>query len=257
MKEILNRIFPKIRKNKSIVFISLHKCATSYFSDYVLRNVTGYKLIDYLQYLYQHDQKLIPDIKKYGHIYGVIRLQEENHPRFNFVESFLAHPEFCNTRQVYFTRDPRDILVSSYYSFGFTHGISNVEDMKHYEIEKRENIRKQSLDEYVLNEAPVLRDKLLKMHNLIHGNTDCIHLKYEEMIQEFDKFFEKFIEYVPVNESIYDVFYKNTRPARDSGRDLHKRDGSIQGYQYKLRNSTVDELNFIFKDVIQYFNYQV
>ena len=70
--------YPKWLLNKdkyeSVFFYTFHKCASSLFSGYVLRNIEGLRNIDYASRLYQGREPKSIKFEKYGYIYGPIRL---------------------------------------------------------------------------------------------------------------------------------------------------------------------------------------
>ncbi len=61
-------------------------------------------------------------------------------------------------------RDPRDILVSSYYSFGFSHGFSSVQKIKDIQKERRIIIQSKTIDEYALENS----DRILTNFNTLN-----------------------------------------------------------------------------------------
>jgi hypothetical protein len=56
-------------------------------------------------------------------------------------------------KPLFMIRDPRDKLISQYYSFGFTHGISSEPSIQTSQRAIRKKITTMSLDEYGLLNA--------------------------------------------------------------------------------------------------------
>jgi len=114
---------------ESIYFFTLHKCASTLFSSFVLKNLEGLTHVDYAKDLTsgrRSPRKALP-FHDYGIIYGPIRLS--NDPE-NLISRHLIKPIYSpdfltDKRAVFFVRDPRDILVSAYYSFGYTPLVSD------------------------------------------------------------------------------------------------------------------------------------
>ena len=69
-------------------------------------------------------------------------------------------------KALFMVRDPRDVLVSQYYSFGFTHGISNEPGIRTSQNEIRQKIKTTSLDEYCLSFAKRTEEEFLKLRQL-------------------------------------------------------------------------------------------
>src|SRR5438132_10534005 len=116
---------------ESVYFYTLHKCASGLFSDYVLKNVRRLRLIDYEDRFYKGEPVCVT-FKEKGFIYGPIRVS--NGPQ-STIYSKLVEPasrtDFVRDKiAIFLIRDPRDILVSSYYSFGYTHEFSTVKEIE-------------------------------------------------------------------------------------------------------------------------------
>lgn len=243
-------------KQKSVVFISFHKCATSYFSNYVLNNVQGLNLIDFLKYLYDNKDNVKPCFKENGYVYGVLRLQNTGHPRYDFVNELLASNNFNNLKHLFWVRDPRDIIVSEYYSFKYTHGYSKIKEHKEYQDKRRNKMLEQSIDDYVLHMAPLVKDKFLKMQDLINNSSDYLLLKYEDMIVNFESFYHALSKFIPLNADFYEAFYQDTRPREQEKIDSHKRSGAFGEYASKLQPQTINILNEELSVVLDFFKYK-
>ena len=116
-----NDIHPSLKdKGKyttSIAFISLHKCATTFFQRSVLKELNELTLVDYQVYEYYHNEKITAAIKPKGYIYAVLRLYDKDHPGYKLTNKLVHIKNLQNIKTIFWVRDPRDILVSLYYSF--------------------------------------------------------------------------------------------------------------------------------------------
>lgn len=245
----------KMFKKKTIVFVSFHKCATSFFSTYILKKVNGLEHINYAGDLYNNEKNVHGKLETKTKIYGVIRILDSEHPSFEFISKFLSHPNMSKVNIIFWIRDPRDILVSMYYSFGFSHGLSNNILIKRYQEERRKKIQKMTLDEYVLHESKKIKQKFEIMKSLIERHDNHILLSYEEMINDFDSFFAKLSKVVSIGETEKEKIFKETRPSKEENVNQHKRKGSVGTYKEKLKNETVIELNNELLPILEYFNY--
>ena len=255
IKNIINKLhFPF--KKKTIVFISFHKCATSFFSSYILKQTNDMEQIDYAKLLYNNTSNINVKIEPYGKIYGVIRILDEKHPSFNVINNFLLNSDLDKVNIIFWTRDPRDILVSMYYSFGFSHGLSNDPLISKYQQERREKIQNMTLDEYVLNEAEVIIKKFEIMKKMMEEKKNYILLSYEEMINDFDSFFSKLSAVIPLDKTKKNKIFEETRPQTSENQYAHKRKGSVGSYKEKLKASTIAELNKKLFPLLIYFQYE-
>jgi len=249
----LHEKFESQSKKKSIVFISFHKCATSFFSKNVLKDIRNYNHIDYLQEMYGKPDSFYPLIVDEGFIYGVIRLQDKEHPRYEFVRNLIKKTNEVKT--IFWVRDPRDILVSMYYSFGFSHGISSEKGVAAYQENRKADIQKVTIDEYVLREVMRIENKFNYMRSLMAINNEYILLKYEDMIHNYDTFYNEFSGFIGGEINMYHDLYDNTRPRKSEDINSHKRSGMVGGYRDKLKPETIECLNNCLTDVLQNFGY--
>ena len=244
--------------NRSILFLSFHKCATSYFSSTLLRNIPGYTLIDYATRTYLDEKNTVPSVsfEPFGHIYGVVRILERDHPNFRLIHTLLERPELSEFDILCWTRDPRDILVSMYYSFGFTHTYSPNPRIRAYQEKRRNRIQSLSLDDYVLEASFSLQEKFLTMHKVMQRYPHAVHFRYEDMITSFDTFFTEFQKVLPVPTSFKETFREATRPRSSENTVSHKRSGNVGEYRRKLSKETIRELDRRFAPIFDIFGYK-
>lgn len=248
----------ELRSDKqSIAFISFHKCATSFFSSKVFKKLNSHTQIDYLQLMYSQENLYYPMIIEKGILYGVLRLQDEDHPRYDFVQNFLNQKKFHQLKHIFWIRDPRDILVSMYYSFGHSHGYAKNLNFRLYQEEQRNKIKAQSLDEFALKEAHNLNKKFLHMNRLVTQSSENILLRYEDMVLDFDNFFNELNEFLEIDKGFYNEFKRATRPNEIIQEDRHKRSGGVGGYKDFLKPETVNKINDILHDILLIFNYKI
>jgi len=246
------------KKNKceSVYFFTFHKCASSLFSNYVLRNVNGLILKDYAKIIYKRGDHNIR-FNKTGYIYGPLRLSANTKsPVYKKLIAPVSKSDFLsNKKAIFFIRDPRDILVSAYYSFGYTHGLSHVKQIRELQESKKSAILNQSIDEYVLNSVEEISKNFKLLNSLLDKCNKSVVLKYEDMITNFDSFINSFREIVDINEDIVQDIYKKSRPRKKEEKTSHRRSGHPGGYKNKLKKETIITLNEILHEVLIMFNY--
>src|SRR5947209_5962028 len=128
---------------ESVYVYTLHKCASGLFSDYLLKNVRRLRLIDYADQLYNAAPLEAVTFEERGFVYGPIRLST-GPPSLMYSQLIepVSKTEFVRDKRAMFViRDPRDILVSAYYSFGYSHGFSEVKEIREQQQRLRELIR--------------------------------------------------------------------------------------------------------------------
>jgi hypothetical protein len=61
-------------RHESLYFISLHKCATSLFTQHVLNQHPSLRLVNYQGRAYQGELDRPPTFHETGHVYGALRI---------------------------------------------------------------------------------------------------------------------------------------------------------------------------------------
>ncbi len=240
---------------KSVVFVSTHKCATSFFSGFLLRHVEGLTKCDYQEQVYHNERFEGLEIEKRDHVYGVLRVHEEDHPMTEMTNTILFDLIPSDMKTVFLVRDPRDIVVSMYYSFGFRHPISKNRDIQAFQLARRDWIQKLTLDEYALIAAEDVNKRFNVLYASIQRQEDKIVVKYEQMINKFGKFYKELNKVLPFEEGIRKKFKKKTRPREKEDITAHKRSGKVGGHLVKLKPETIDATNEILKENLNRFDY--
>lgn len=242
---------------KSAFFFTFHKCASSLFSEYALKHVAGLRHVDYASRLYTGEGCAVK-FESTGCIYGPIRLSaDRNSPVYRDLIIPASEPDFIrDKRAIFLIRDPRDILVSSYFSFGYSHGYSSVEQIQHQQKIRRARIQEQSLDAYALGSADSILENFELLSKLATVCQDRIILKYEDMIDNFDYFLVQLSSFLPLHADVAHELFARTRP-RDAEDPLsHHRSGRVGQFRVKLRRETIRCLNRRLEHVLSEFSYE-
>lgn len=247
-----------IKAPESVYFLTFHKCASSLFSGYVLKNIEDLRSVDYSAMIYRNKAVKRLVFRKKGCVYGPIRLSADrrNEVYRRLVEPLMQTQYLHDKKSILLVRDPRDILVSAYYSFGFTHPLSKNKEIRESQLSDREVIQKLSLDEDVLRNAPILRDQFEAAYRLHQSCPQNRLLRYEDLIHNFSHFAEAFTEFCPVRSDVLEKIYRETRPQQKEEADSHRRSGLVGGYKEKLHADTTEQLNLILNDVLVKFSYR-
>lgn len=162
-------------------------------------------------------------------------------------------------RRIFHLRDPRDILVSEYYSFGWIHSPENIplED-------RRREIQEMSVDEYVIlqseqSEWPV--DE--KYEPLIDYEFDPKYdtvLKYEQMVTKFPRWCYRAVKACGISYPklvTARLAWRYRNEFKTSGeRMTHKRRITPGDFRNKLHPYTIEILNERFEPILERFGYR-
>ena len=244
---------------KSVYFYTLHKCASTLFSDYVLDNIDGLLKVDYSQQIidgqFKPGEK--PVFKDNGIIYGPIRVTTDLTQADGeiFIKLVTDHNFIRNKIAIFFIRDPRDILVSSYYFFGYSHQFSPVREVRSEQERQRDRIRQFTIDEFAIKFNCLLKKNFRKILELIDACERSSVLRYEDMIDNFEAFSSQLCKFASINKSVIQEIYKRTRPKDKEDIYSHRRSGKVEGFRNKLKSDTIELLNEELKEVLTRFNY--
>lgn len=165
-----------------------------------------------------------------------------------------------NKRSVLLVRDPRDALVSQYYSFGGKHP-SHVkpEKSKSVILQNAKKTEHMTIDEYVLSVA----QGHLRRLNSYRTNLDFDNVllrRYEDIFFDKRKFLGEIFNHfgIEVPGTVLDkVAARNDVRPEVEDPTKHIRKGTPGDHAEKLRPETIEELNKLFANVCKCYGYDL
>lgn len=254
------KAFQKTRD--SIYFYTMHKSASTLFSDYVLSSLIGFRHVDYIRNLYNewpNSSRSKPLVfHAHGHVYGPIRVSSDG-TSLDYSEPLngvTVSADFVRDKvALFFVRDPRDILVSAYYSFGATHTYSPRPDIRRAQGLLRSRIQGMSIDDYALEYVHAQVDCFETMFQLAQACQRGALMKYEDMVDSFDHFSGKLTQHIDVHPHVLRQMFRRSRPRQEETVTSHRRSGKTGAFRHKLQPSTIEVLNNHLRGVLQKFDY--
>jgi hypothetical protein len=242
---------PFFFKKESVYFFTLHKCASTLFSDFALQRIEGLKHVDHMADIYAGKPGPF-QFEKRGHIYGPLRLSRRSvMPDYQHVIDKILTEGFMNNKNaIFFVRDPRDILVSQYHSFGFTHGFSPVPEIRLRQEKNKEKVLSRTLDEYAIWFAPRLKKSFELIYFLRSSCNRNVLLRYEDMVTNWDKFVKGLSKIIKMSPPDLSELHKRSRPRTKVDATAHRRDGTPGQFRTALKPETIKELNRILEEEI-------
>jgi len=203
---------------------------------------------------------------------------QTRHGCFAPIRFYVDVPEMQDYNVILHLRDPRDVLVSMYFSYCYIHA-GPVTPNTGY----RKEVAEQGIDAFVLakiregNKSSYpggygsgahlqeLTGNLTKKYwdyiDNLFNRDNVIFVKYEEMVTDFRNWLNKFIEPFPLPDkqatiehlvSLAPQFF----PKRTQDVMHHVRRVTPGDHKNKLKPKTIAELNTIFADILETLGYE-
>jgi len=156
-------------------------------------------------------------------------------------------------------RDPRDVMVSFFYSFAYAHTPLNREFAK-----DAKEAREKGLEWFVSQprRLKVIGDELRWILENTWNSGEGFYWKFEDMMSEFDLFLKELSVYLEIeksSESLRQEILQDQCNAMSKGGSTlaHLRSGKKGEYKEKLSPDVVALLNEEFRDIIEGFGYEI
>lgn len=239
---------------RRVAVFTLHKCASMFIykilTEVCQRNQFAFVSVNDPEYKTQiRTTGYYRQFWDAGDVFGPIRLFE---------------PPPADSDIVLHLRDPRDILVSLYFSFVYSHSATPVASPRltlapfaHNE-ESRTYWREAGIDKFVIEVAPFYRQRFLDYLGMLENRPDAHLLTYEEMVLDFDSWLKRFLSAFPVDQEVERIALsplgRETVP-RSENQQSHVRQASPGDHRRKLRVETIHQLDGAFGDILGRLGY--
>ena len=245
---------------QSCIFFTIHKCASTFVdkllatisqnSGYSLRNLESaiWELGDQVQI----DGAYQPVFER--HYDQLFRLRGEIYAPQRKPLDFPGRDRF---KHIFFLRDPRDVLVSAYYSFGFSHSAPVGEKAREEFLKVREQIITQGIDQYALQATDEwVLDVYEGYQRIRESAPDNLFLTYDDFRLDTGAFIDRIAHYldieVPAERKAQLVGNARPEQARENIMS-HQRSGKSEQHLKELKPETIEILNDRFANVLKYW----
>jgi Sulfotransferase domain len=228
------------------------------FGGYALKNVKGLQQMDYEDRFYNGEAVESVTFEERGFIYGPIRLSNSCPSMiYSRLIKAVSRSDFIRDKiAIFLIRDPRDVIVSSYYSFGYTHSFSNVKEVEEEQRELREKIQGKTIDNYALAGANYFLGCFQTIERLFRACKRGVVLKYEDMIDNWEQFVTGLTRYLEFDDAVLRQIYERSRPLETEDLKSHRRSGKPGGHREKLAGPTLDAINTVLAPILKSFGYE-
>jgi len=262
-KRILNS-WEEQHKPDSVILFTTHKCASMFMETLftIISKGSEYKVVDYASIIYGLGDKV--DIgspyEDYlsANYYNLYKTKGEIYAPQRRALDFPGRTRF---KHIFFLRDPRDVLVSAYYSFGYTHSTpTNTEHIAKFE-KSRNKIKEQGIDDYALEQVETWIKPLYEDYQKLRESADnYLYLQYDLFKDNTTSFIQKIGNYldIQIDDTTISKLIEIAQPTQTvENQSSHKRSGKSRQFVEKLTPETVGLLNEKLASVLAYWEFEV
>lgn len=243
----------------SIYFYTVHKCAST-FAPVALRYLNAKHLglrqldlagavwnltsVDVYSWLRLQKSSVF---RAHGYLYAPLR---------EYIEPEDRHGEAI---QLIMLRDPRDVLVSHYYSIAYSHNLPANPRRRRLMLDERSRVRGMTVGEYVHDATRQFRPVYLSYIKACQSGVPL--LKYEDMIESFSRWANDLANalHIELSHADYEVLAQlggfNVNVREDQRQHIRQR--SPGDHRNKLDSSDQEILNERWYDVLNLLGYPV
>lgn len=238
--------------SRSVFFFTTHKCAST-FTPKILACVAkkrDLKLIDYAKYLWH---KRDDDVFLYLES-DSDRLFRDKGCVFAPLRQWINIEAAKVSDVIIMLRDPRDVLVSMYYSMAFTHELPGNRKRRKEFLKERDRILSITIDQFVVEKSEHFVFLYQQYFDILQVNKNYYFCTYEKMIFNFDDWIRGIENYLGVEFDMASKKVWKTEISPPTVENMsHKRKMLPGDYKNKLQPQTIEILNAVFSKHIKYF----
>jgi len=251
-----------LNTHQSIMFFTAQKCASVYVGNILKRIVSeaGITPIDFASYfwdfgdpsaaLYQAEKILHKGYKAQGYFYGPFR---------KWVPSLKG---LINDYKVMLMlRDPRDVLVSYYYSIAYSHKVPyHNRRASQRLLADRKKALNMTIDGFVLETSGIFEEVYQKYCEELLGKRNVLFAKYENMVYDFKEWLARILEFLDIQakqETVDTMVNAAALSAKEENMTAHKRIITPGDHKVKLKSDTIANLNLKYKDILEQLGYTI
>ncbi len=169
----------------SLFFFTFHKCASVFFSRYVLQRARGLEQIDHAGRRFVGAEAFPDEFSIRGHLYGPLRLSAQGEVLERLVKPALDVVSRDDLPACLMVRDPRDMLVSQFFHNRDGQPLRPEFDAAKAKEQERVDAINLGIDGYVLKNARRFLAGFDRAVQLLVDHPATRVLRYEDMVDDW------------------------------------------------------------------------
>ncbi len=243
---------------KSLIAVSMHKAGSTIASE-ILGQIAAEK-----GYRFDLIERRVPSSPlPEGKLYIAYQAEMEDEgvyygvARGPYVKDM---PRLFGLKLVVQVRDPRDCMVSAYYSYLVSHVPPKDPEKLRLFMARQERLASMTIDEFVLADARHYVGRMAVLRAILGVHDDALMVTYEEMVDYTDDWLDRLCDFVgqPRTDALMErLAGKLDFSVSAEDEAAHKRQVAPGDHKRKLLPETIDRLNEILGDEMRAFGYEV
>lgn len=242
----------------SVVFFTCIRSASQYIDGIISRlyRAAGGREINLPKYCFHGAPHRSPELRDPEKMRGLLSPEGFY---YGALRPFGFLPDPSRYRVVAVVRDPRDIIVSFFYSLAYAHTPSS-----HEFIADAREAKEKGIEWFVRQPGRVemVREPLAFYRREVWGKEGCLCWRYEDMMADFAAFAEGLERHVAGGRATAErdaiVAENAAQRAPEGGEQLlsHRRSGRSGEFRNKLEPDTCDFLTGEFGELLDFYGYE-
>jgi len=239
----------------SLFFFTFHKCASVFFSRFVLQRTRGLVQVDYAGRMAIGEAMPLESFAPRGKLYGPLRLSARGEVLDRYVLPALDAVRRDHIHACVMVRDPRDMLVSQFFHSRDGQPLRPENPGAAWKEEDRADAVRLGIDHYVLEKAARFLAGYGRAVQLVVDDPATRVLRYEDMVDDWSAFKGRLQSIFDLSEESIRDIETGSRPNAVEQPGSHKRSGATGDYRRKLAPETATALTAQFKPFLEKFGY--
>lgn len=241
----------------SFFIFSCHKCGST-LQDNIVKEILTIADIPYIEINQNAFTQGVPIASVRKDIQSIIYPRGYAYIGFRGFFNFPLDVDLTKNKKICLVRDPKDALVSRFFSIKYSHVVPEGGQMKDNILTMRKNMKERGIEigEFVLGLSKVHNENLKRYMRL--GNENLKIFRYEDIIYNKVKWIEEICMFLGLSidsnkikkiVSKYDIF-PDTENVNEHIRQVHP--GNYKKY---LKEETIQKLNIQFEEFYEFYGY--
>lgn len=182
---------------------------------------------------------------------------------FRNFPAFIAQDDlFKNRKKIFLVRDPRDAIVSEYFSVAYSHSLPKANDSneggaREDILRRRDESKFQEVDEYVLKNAAHMNQTIMDYANSLDNKDSNLKLyRYEDVITQKRPWIQDMAQFLELDlpKSLLETLIQrhDVIPNKETSNKFIRK--ALPGdHKEKLKPETIEQINEVFSSVLNRF----